>query len=46
MKKYTTFVLGEIEMFRRNLENVAKVLERFKGVKGLTRVLTRSLTKV
>jgi hypothetical protein len=28
------------------LKNVAKVLERFKGVKGLTRVLTRSLTKV
>jgi hypothetical protein len=38
MKNYTTFVLGEFEVFRRNLENTAKVLADTgdKGVfKGL-----------
>jgi hypothetical protein len=44
MKNYTTFVLGEFEVFRENLENAAKVLADTggsKGVQGLTWVLTQ-----
>jgi hypothetical protein len=36
-KKYTTFILGEFEVFRENLENAAKVpadTGRSKGVQG------------
>jgi hypothetical protein len=38
MKNFTTFVLGEFEVFRENFENVAKVLAdtgRSKGVQGV-----------
>jgi hypothetical protein len=33
--KYTTFVLGEFEVFRENLENAAKVLVDTGGSKGV-----------
>jgi hypothetical protein len=32
--KYTTFVLGEFEVFRGNLENAAKVPADIGGQKG------------
>jgi hypothetical protein len=32
--KYTTFVLGEFEVFRENLENAAKVPADTVGQKG------------
>jgi hypothetical protein len=35
MKNYTTFVLGEFEVFRRNLENAVKVLDDIGGSKGV-----------
>jgi hypothetical protein len=35
MKNYTTFVLGEFEVFRRNLENAAKVSADTGGSKGV-----------
>jgi hypothetical protein len=31
LTKYTTFVLGEFEVFRENLENAAKVLADMDG---------------
>jgi hypothetical protein len=34
MKNYTTFVLGEFEVFRENLENAAKVPADIGGSKG------------
>jgi hypothetical protein len=37
----TTFILGEFEVFRWNLENAAKVLGDIGGSKGLSGVLTR-----
>jgi hypothetical protein len=36
--KYTTFTLEEFEVFRWNLENVAKVLGDIRGSKGVQRV--------
>jgi hypothetical protein len=33
--KYTTFALGEFEVFRENLENVAKVPADTGGSKGV-----------
>jgi hypothetical protein len=44
--KYTTFVLGEFEVFRRNLENVAKVPVDTGGSKGVKGFLSGVLTKV
>jgi hypothetical protein len=41
MKNCTTFVLGEIEVFRWNLENAEKVLERFKDIMGFDQYLIR-----
>jgi hypothetical protein len=35
MKNYTTFVLEEFEVFRSNLENVAKVPDDIGGSKGV-----------
>jgi hypothetical protein len=35
MKNYTTFVLGEFEVFRENLENAAKVLDDMEGQRGV-----------
>jgi hypothetical protein len=35
MKNYTTFVLGEFEVFRENLENAAKVPGDIGGLKGV-----------
>jgi hypothetical protein len=35
MKNYTTFVLGEFEVFRRNLENATKVPGDKGGSKGV-----------
>jgi hypothetical protein len=35
MKNYTTFVLGEFEVVRENLENAAKVLADTGGSKGV-----------
>jgi hypothetical protein len=35
MKNYTTFVLGELKVFRRNLENTAKVPGDIGGSKGV-----------
>jgi hypothetical protein len=35
MKNYTTFVLGEFEVFRENLENAAKVPGDIGGSKGV-----------
>jgi hypothetical protein len=34
-QKYTTFVLGEFEVFRENLENAAKVPTDTGGSKGI-----------
>jgi hypothetical protein len=35
MKNYTTFVLGEFEVFTENLENAAKVPADTGGSKGV-----------
>jgi hypothetical protein len=35
LTKYTTFVLGEFEVFRENLENAAKVPADTGGSKGV-----------
>jgi hypothetical protein len=35
MKNHTTFLLGEFEVFRENLENAAKVLDDTGGSKGV-----------
>jgi hypothetical protein len=35
MKNYTTFVLGDFEVFRSNLENTAKVPGDIGGSKGV-----------
>jgi hypothetical protein len=35
MKNYTTFVLGEFEVFRRNWENAAKVPGDMEGQRGV-----------
>jgi hypothetical protein len=45
MKNYTTFVLGEFEVFRSNLENTTKVPGDIGGSKGVYGVLSRVLTK-
>jgi hypothetical protein len=45
MKSYTTFILGEFEVFRWNLENATKVLEGLWMSKGLTWGFDHSLTK-
>jgi hypothetical protein len=42
LKNYTTLLLGYFEVFRRILENAAKVLERLGMSKGLSRGLTRT----
>jgi hypothetical protein len=34
MKNYKTFILGEFEVFRQNLENAAKVPGDIGGSKG------------
>jgi hypothetical protein len=44
--KYTTFVLGEFEVFRRNLENAAKVPADMDGSTRSQGFLSRVLTKV
>jgi hypothetical protein len=44
--KYTTFALGEFEVFRENLENAAKVLADTGGYKGVKGFLSGVLTKV
>jgi hypothetical protein len=44
--KYTTFVLGEFEVFRENLENAAKVLADIDGSTRSQRFLSGVLTKV
>jgi hypothetical protein len=45
LQNYTTLLLEEFEVLRWNLENAAKVLGKVLGSKGLTSVLTLSLTK-
>jgi hypothetical protein len=45
-KKYTTFVLGEFEVFRENLENAAKVPADAGGSIRSQGVLSGVLTKV
>jgi hypothetical protein len=45
--KYTTFVLGEFEVFRGNLENAAKVLDDMEGqrvFKGFDQGFDQTLT--
>jgi hypothetical protein len=44
--KYTTFVLGEFEVFRENLENAAKVPADTGGSIRSQGVLSGVLTKV
>jgi hypothetical protein len=44
--KHTTFVLGEFEMFRENLENAAKVPADMDGSTRSQRFLSGVLTKV
>jgi hypothetical protein len=44
--KYTTFVLGEFEVFKENLENAAKVSADIGGQKEPRGVLSGVLTKV
>jgi hypothetical protein len=44
--KYTTFLLGEFEVFRENLENTAKVPAATGESKGVQGVLSGVLTKV
>jgi hypothetical protein len=39
LENCTTFILVEFEVFRRNLENAAKVPEEQGMTRGLTRVL-------
>jgi hypothetical protein len=38
MENYTTFILGEFEVFRENFENTAKVPADTGGSKGVQRV--------
>jgi hypothetical protein len=38
MKNYTTFVLGDYEVFRENLKNAAKVPGDIGGSKGFSGV--------
>jgi hypothetical protein len=45
-KKYTTFVLGEFEVFRENLENAAKVPADKDGSTRSQGFLSGVLTKV
>jgi hypothetical protein len=44
--KYTTFVLGEFEVFRRKLENAAKVPADTGGSTRVKGFLSGVLTKV
>jgi hypothetical protein len=44
--KYTTFVLGEFEVFRENLENAAKVPADMEGSTKSQGLLSGVLTKV
>jgi hypothetical protein len=44
--KHTTFVLGEFEVFRENLENAAKVPADMDGSTRSQGFLSRVLTKV
>jgi hypothetical protein len=44
--KYTTFVLGEFEVFRENLENAAKVPADIDGSTRSQGFLSGVLTKV
>jgi hypothetical protein len=44
--KHTTFVLGEFEVFRGNLENAAKVPTDTGGSKGVKGVLSGVLIRV
>jgi hypothetical protein len=46
LDKYTTFLLGEFEVFRGNLENAAKVPADTGGSKRSQGVLSEVLTKV
>jgi hypothetical protein len=45
-RKYTTFVLGEFEVFRENLENAAKVPADIDGSTRSQGFFSRVLTKV
>jgi hypothetical protein len=45
-KRWTTFILADFEVFKWKFENTAKFLGKALGSKGLTRVLTLTLTKV
>jgi hypothetical protein len=45
-KNWTTYILGDFEVFRWNLENAAKVLEEVQRQRGLTGVLTKSWPQV
>jgi hypothetical protein len=46
LTKYTTFVLGEFEVFRKNLENAAKVPADMAGSTRNQGFLSGVLTKV
>jgi hypothetical protein len=45
-RKYTNFVLGELEVFRENLENAAKVPADIDGSTRIQGFLSGVLTKV